>query len=273
MHGAPGELRLRARHRAPAEHLDDGGPASDRRHRPLVAVGEVLASSSRRSGARSSRRRARRTGAPPSRVEAGSHRSSGRRSRPRRRRRRPQGGRAAGGRRPTAIRLPRASSIGSERASSFPCSPAPQTSVCAFSTVAGLQRHAGRRDGRDRLAGHHLDGAVGERLRRVLAQLRLEHREELGAGLDDDQPRLGVCEAPVVPRELGAVELRERTCGLDSGRAAADDDDVEGAVVDQARVAVGRLPPLEDVVLRAGPRGAACTSGSRGRPRLRCRRS
>jgi len=37
---------------------------------------------------------------------------------------------------------------------------------------------------------------------------------------------------------------------LDARRAAADDDDVERAVLDDARVAVGRLPALEQVVLQ-----------------------
>ena len=43
----------------------------------------------------------------------------------------------------------------------------------------------GETDATDR-AGHHLDGALLERLRRVLADVRLEHREELRA-----RPRRG----------------------------------------------------------------------------------
>src|SRR4051812_18680471 len=38
VHGAPGELGLLALHRLAAEHLHDRCAATDRRHRPLVAV-------------------------------------------------------------------------------------------------------------------------------------------------------------------------------------------------------------------------------------------
>jgi hypothetical protein len=47
------------------------------------------------------------------------------------------------------------------------------------------------------------------------------------------------------------VELRERARGLDPGWAAADDDDVQGAVLDQRRFAIGRFPGLQDMVLQA----------------------
>ena len=55
----------------------------------------------------------------------------------------------------------------------------------------------------------------------------------------------------VVGGEVRAVELGDRAGRLDSGRPAADDDDVQRAVLDQARVAVGGLPALEQVVLEA----------------------
>ena len=45
------------------------------------------------------------------------------------------------------------------------------------------------------------------------------------------------------------VELGHRAGGLDPGRAAADDDHVQRAVRDELRVAVGRLPALEHVIL------------------------
>ena len=53
----------------------------------------------------------------------------------------------------------------------------------------------------------------------------------------------------VVAGEVTAVELGDGACRLDSGRAPAHDDDVEGAVRDEARIAVRGLPPLEDVIL------------------------
>ena len=55
--------------------------------------------------------------------------------------------------------------------------------------------------------------------------------------------------ARVVLREVAPVELGDRAGRLDPGRAAAHDDDVESAVLDQARVPVGGLPALEQVVL------------------------
>jgi hypothetical protein len=42
MHGGPRELCLRPRHRLAAEHLHDGRPPADRRHGALVLVGERL---------------------------------------------------------------------------------------------------------------------------------------------------------------------------------------------------------------------------------------
>ena len=101
------------------------------------------------------------------------------------------------------------------------------------------------------VAGLDLDGAVGESLRRVLAQLRLEHREELGPGLDQGDPRVLFGDVAVVLGEVPAVELGDRAGGLDPGRPSADDDDVQGAVRDEARVPVGGLPALEQVILEA----------------------
>ena len=43
-----------------------------------------------------------------------------------------------------------------------------------------------------------------------------------------------------------ADEVGQRARGLDPGRAAADDDEVQGAGVEQARVAVGRLEDGDD---------------------------
>ena len=53
----------------------------------------------------------------------------------------------------------------------------------------------------------------------------------------------------IVLAEDAAVELCHRARRLDPGRAAADDDHVQRAVRDELRVAVGRLPALEHVIL------------------------
>ena len=53
--------------------------------------------------------------------------------------------------------------------------------------------------------------------------------------------------ASVVLRKVAPVQLGESADALDPRRAAADDDHVQGAVVDQRRIAVGRLPTLDDV--------------------------
>ena len=116
---------------------------------------------------------------------------------------------------------------------------------------AGLQRDAGRRDGGDAGVRDDLDGALLQRLSRVRAEVRLEHPEDVGPGLDEHDPCLLLRDVRVVPREVAAVELRDRACALDPGRPAAHDDDVERAVLDQARVLVGRLPPPEHVLFQA----------------------
>ena len=86
--------------------------------------------------------------------------------------------------------------------------------------------------------------------RRVLAEVRLEHPEDVRPRLDQDDPRFLLRDARVVPGEVVAIELGDRPGAFDAGRPAADDDDVERAVLDQARVLVGRLPPPEHVLLQ-----------------------
>ena len=90
-----------------------------------------------------------------------------------------------------------------------------------------------------------------QRLLRVLAQVRLEHREDLRSRLDEDDPGLLRRDLPVVLREVRPVQLGQRAPRLDPRRAAAHDDDVERAVLDEGRVAVGLLPAAEDVILQA----------------------
>ena len=73
----------------------------------------------------------------------------------------------------------------------------------------------------------------------------------------------------VVLREDVAVELGEGADALDAGRAAADDDHVERAVVDQRRDPC-RPPPTARARACAGAaRRRACTSGTRARRRPR----
>ena len=97
-----------------------------------------------------------------------------------------------------------------------------------------LERDASRGDRLDGLTRDHLDGALLQGLLRVGAEVRLEHREELRAGLDEDDAGLLLRHGRVVLGEVSAVELRERAGALDPGRPAADDDDVQRAVVDEA---------------------------------------
>ncbi len=102
-----------------------------------------------------------------------------------------------------------------------------------------------------RAPGDDLDAALLERLSRVRAEVRLEHPEDVRPSLDQDDPRLLLRDARVVPREVVAIELGDRAGAFHPGRPAADDDDVERAVLDQARVLVGRFPLPEHVLLQA----------------------
>src|SRR4029453_14645305 len=115
--------------------------------------------------------------------------------------------------------------------------------------LARLELHALRRDRLDHFAGRHLDAALREPLDGVVPELRLEHREDLRAGLDERDPGSILAAARVVLAELARVELRERPRGLDSRRPAADDDDVQGPVVDQRGILVGRLPETRALAL------------------------
>jgi hypothetical protein len=99
------------------------------------------------------------------------------------------------------------------------------------------------------LAGHHLDAALRQSLFRVGTDVRLEHREDLGAGLDEQDPRLLVRQVAVVFPEDTVVEFCEGSCCLDAGRTPAHDDDVQGPVVDQLSIPVRTLPRAQHVVL------------------------
>ena len=111
------------------------------------------------------------------------------------------------------------------------------------------ERHASRRHRLHPCAGHHLDRPFLERLLCVLAQVRLEHREDLVAGLDEDDAGLLLREVRIVRDEVRPVQLGQSSRRLDAGRSASDHDDRQRTVVDELAVLVRRLPALEDVVL------------------------
>ena len=101
------------------------------------------------------------------------------------------------------------------------------------------------------LADENLDAELLELLLRIVPQVLLEHREELGRGLDQDDPGFLLRHARVILGEALAVELDQRAGALDSRRPAAYDDDVERPVFHQRRIPVGRLPGAQDVLLEA----------------------
>ena len=84
-----------------------------------------------------------------------------------------------------------------------------------------------------RLPEHDLDTSFFELVLGVLADVRLEHREQARACLDEDQPRRPGRHVAIVVREVASEQLGQGADALDPGRAAADDHDVERAVVDQ----------------------------------------
>ena len=111
------------------------------------------------------------------------------------------------------------------------------------------ERHARRRHRLHPSAGHDLDRPLLERVLCIFAQVRLEHREDLVAGLDKNDARLLLWKGRIVRNEVRAVELGEGSRRLDAGRPASDHDDRQRTVVGELAVLVGRLPALEDVVL------------------------
>jgi hypothetical protein len=113
---------------------------------------------------------------------------------------------------------------------------------------ARLQRDAGRFDRGDDLAQHHLDTPLLQGLLRVRADRGREHRQERRPGLDEDDAGLVLGDRRIVLGEVAAVQLGQRARRLDAGRPAADHHHVQRPVVDQRRVAVGRVPPLEHLV-------------------------
>ena len=115
---------------------------------------------------------------------------------------------------------------------------------------ARLERDARRGDRLDDLARHHLDRALLQGLLRVGAEVRLEHGEHLGARLDEGDAGQFLRHVRIVLREVGAVELCQRARRLDARRPAADDDDVQRAVLGERRIFVCRFPLLQHVLLQ-----------------------
>ena len=115
------------------------------------------------------------------------------------------------------------------------------------------------------LAAQHLGGvvvrAVGERAEQRVAEVdQMDLRRGDGKIVVLDGHRLG-------------DEVGERAGELDAGRSAADDDERQRALVDAARIAVGRLEHLEDA--RAQPRRVVerVQREARAPPRRGCGRS
>ena len=250
MDRAPREPRRGPRERpAPAE-LHHGGLATDRRHRALVLVLERLDllllqdPRDRRAGVLAGLQRhrpeLREDGlglgvGDPRDVADAEHLGV-------------TGDREVGSDRDPVAVLQLETQAGYERVG---LQPGPPDQRVGVQHGAGLQPDPCRLDALDHLAEHDLDRALLERLLRVGLQALLEHRQDGVPGLDHDDPSLVLRDVGVVLRQVLPVQLGERAGALDPGRAGADDDDVERAVVDQVRVAVRRRPAFEHVVLQA----------------------
>jgi len=119
--------------------------------------------------------------------------------------------------------------------------------ACGVELCSGCKLHARRLDRLDSRVEHDLHAPVSELVQRVFANVRLEHRKELWACLDEEQPRVFGRHTAVVLREIAPIQLAQGADALDACRAAADDDHVERSVLDERRVTVGRLPSLDEV--------------------------
>ena len=93
---------------------------------------------------------------------------------------------------------------------------------------------------------------AAEDLRGVVVRAVGERAEQRVAEVDEVDLRRADRQVVVLGRHRLGDQVRERPRQLDAGRAAADDDERERALVEQRGVAVGRLEDLEDP--RAQPR-------------------
>ena len=149
------------------------------------------------------------------------------------------------------MRLPRSSSSPSERTSSFPCRPAPQTSVCALSSAPDFS--VTRVGETEATASPVISSTVRfSRAFRVYARMSgLNIVNTSGPASTRTMRALVLREIRVVARERRAVQLGERAGGLDARRPATDDDDVQRAVVHERAILVRRFPQAEHVLLEA----------------------
>ena len=122
--------------------------------------------------------------------------------------------------------------------------------------AAGLDRapvgqgHVAGTDGLDADPQAQLDAVLLEDPRRVGVALVEEHLEELRAVVDEVDLRARRQRRELVDHRR-VDHLGQGAGDLDPGRTAADDDEVDGALVDEARVAVGLLEGLDDARLQA----------------------
>ena len=146
------------------------------------------------------------------------------------------------------------------------------------------QRHVTRADGSvTPVPSAELDAVLLEDPRRVGVALVGEHLEELLAVVDEVDLRARRQRRELVDHRR-VDHLGQGAGDLDPGRAAADDDEVDRALVDELRIAVGLLERLDDPrpqavrvverVEREGVLGARASrrSSAASRPRGRCSR-
>ena len=117
--------------------------------------------------------------------------------------------------------------------------------------LTATQVHPCWRDLLDRRSRAHLDAPPHERLAGVALRGGAEGWQQLVAHLEQVHPGpVDVEVAEVLPEHLGE-QLDERAGHLDAGGPAADDHEVQRAVVDERPVGVRSFEPAEHVVAQA----------------------
>jgi hypothetical protein len=129
--------------------------------------------------------------------------------------------------------------------------------------VTVLEQHRVVPDLGDGGVGAHVDAALLQLAAGVVAQAGVEGRQQMGAHLDQGDVHSVDGDVGEDRRDADRLHLGEGAGGLDAGRAAADDDDVEGLGL----VGVQPLEVGEDDIA-GGQRGAAGVDGEGvlGRP-------